>query len=296
MRSFLCTLLIVIVAGCSAQPPDDGWRIALEDPDAGRIAVCNPGNGSFTYVTPDSLYAEGPVTDSSWSVIYFLGYPRTREGTVNAVYAVGVDGSDLRKISDLPLRALDLQVSPNGRTIVFTGRYPDQEFIRGYQMTVGESGFRATTPGDRNAYDPAMAPGGLNYVFHDSTMADTLWVSSLQETLNLPIYRDFVYTQVSISPDALNFAAVCGEQRRGLCYMHLPERAGRVLIPEQDGVSITHPVCHPDSVTVGYVHHEGGRTQLRTIDVNSLEIKEIPLDLPHPTRPAWVRSADAQIR
>ena len=287
-----------LVAGC-AQVPDDpeGYRIAFEDPQAQRIAVIQESGKGFEYITPDSLTAFGPVSDSSWTSVYFIGRSRRLEEGLHAIYAVEVDGTYLRKITDLPLSPMDLQVTPDGGILIFVGRYPDEENPRVYQMSIGESGFHAVTPASRSAMDPFMAPGGLNFIWHDGKHNDTLLVSSLQQILTLPIY-EFPYTQVSIRPDGMAFAAICGEDRRGLCFMALKSPDGQdardetVLVPETDGVSLSHPIFHPDGVRIAYVRTELSvppRSSIRVIDRNSLEIKEIPTDLTTPTHPVWVR-------
>ena len=288
---FSATARFAMLWGCSGQPADDGWRVALEDPDAGRIAICRVDGGDFAYITPDSIVAEGPVTDSTHRTVYFLGYPRGDSAVTNAIYAVSTDGTGLRRVAELPFRALDLQVTPDTTSLVFTGSYPDEERPRAYQMVVGQPGFRAVTPANRPAFDPSMAPGGLNFVWQDSTLGDTLYVSSLQQILTLPIYT-FPYTQVTISPDGMAFVAVCGDGRRGLCYEQLQTKEKRVLVAERSTEAVTHPIFHPDGVRVAFVEtlpESPTRSSIRVIDINSLENKEIPLDLERPTHPAWVR-------
>lgn len=299
MRPWWWAASLVLMAACSgAQDDPGGFRVVFEDQDAGRIGVCGMSGNKYEYITPDSLYAFGPVTDSTRTTVYFLARRRTLPDGPTAVLAVDVRGGGLRQITDLPLSVLDVQVTPDAAMLVFLGKYPDQDHVRAYQMRVGESGFQAVTPADKSVYDPAMAPGGLNFVWHDGSQSDTLFVSSLQEYLTLPIFV-FPYTQVSIRwPDGRAFAAVCGPERRGLCYMLLqtPEgveaRSETVLIPESDGTAISQPAFHPDGVRILYVQTDATgdeRSQLRIINRNSLENTRIPTDCAHPAHPAWVR-------
>jgi Tol biopolymer transport system component len=299
MKWLLAVLSLAALAACSPAHDDpEGFRVAFENRDLGRIAVCGASGRGLAYITPDSLIASRPVTDSTRRTVYFLGRPRSFPESLTQVYAMGSDGSALRQVAELPLSPLDLQVTPDGSTLVFLGKYPDQEHVRAYQLRVGEAGFHAVTPADRSAHDPAMAPGGLNFVWHDGTRSDTLFVSSLQQFLTLPIFV-FPYTQVALSwPDGRAFAAICGPQRTGLCYMLLQSEDGRevrtetVLIPEQDQGSISDPIFHPDGLRILHVQTAAGpegRSQLQVINRNSLKITRIPTDCAHPVHPLWVR-------
>lgn len=282
-----------------ARVQDDpaGFRVVFEDQDAGRLAVCSLSGREFQYITPDSLFAFGPVTDSTRAAVYFLARPRSAPDALVSVYVVDVHGNSLRQVTDVPFSVLDVQITPDAATLVFLGKYPDQENVRAYQMRVGESGFHAVTPATKSVHDPAMAPGGLNFVWNDGTQSDTLYVSSLQEYLTLPIYV-FPYTQVSLSwPDGRSFAAVGGSHRSALCYMLLQKPNGAevreesVLVPEKAGISISQPAFHPDGQRILYVQTEqAGKkpSQLRVIDRNSLEVTRIPTSCEHPAHPAWV--------
>jgi hypothetical protein len=285
-------IVLGLILGCSGETQDlGGWRVAFEDQDSGRIGVCDLAGRGLQYITPDSLWATGPVSDTLGRTVYFTTGKPEETLVPNAIYAVETDGSYLRKLTDLPLRAVDIQVTPDGGKIVFIGRYPDQEYMRAYEYVVGTEGFRAVSVAGRPAYDPGMAPGGLNFVWHDSSMTDTLFVSSLQQVLTLPIFP-FPYTQCAISPDGEAFAAVCGEHRRGLCFNKLREKAERVLVPESDAGAITRPIFHPDGERVAFVYTElaeGARQEIRLVSLNSLEVNKIPIDAGAPTHPAWVR-------
>jgi len=299
MRRLLAVLCALGLSAC-AQVADDpaGLRVVFEDQDAGRLAVCGLSGRDLQYITPDSLISSGPATDSSRRTVYFMAKPRSQPEALQAVYAVDVEGAGLRQVAEIPLSVQDFQITPDGATLLFVGRYPDQEHTRAYQMRVGESGFQAVTPETKSVCDPAMAPGGLNFVWNDGSHSDTLFVSSLQYYLTLPIFA-FPYTQVSIAwPDGRAFAAVCGPRRRGLCYMQLatPEgaeaRKETVLIPETPEVAISQPAFHPDGVRILFVEAEEGGTRssrICVIDRNSLKISRIPLDCEHPVHPAWVR-------
>jgi len=296
------TLLVMAVAflasACTGSKQDsDPWRLAFEDRGSQRIAVCRQDGSNLDYLTPDSLTAFGPVTDSSLETVYFIGRSKATPDGLCAIYAIEIDGTYLRKLTDLPLSPLDLQVTPNGGVLVFTGKYPDQENVRAYKMRIGESGFHAVTPATRTVFDPSMAPGGLNFVWHDGSLVDTLLVSTLDQILTLPIY-EFAYTQVSIRPDGLAFAAVCGEERRGLCHMELQDslkqlvRTETVLVGETEGIAVAQPVFHPEGVRIAYVRSVLGgspSSEIHVIDRNSLENTRIPIKLQAPAHPVWVR-------
>lgn len=299
MKRLGLVLALCAVMGCEPAKDDPaGLRVAFEDQDKGRIAVCGLSGSGLLYITPDSLVASGPVTDSTRRTVYFLARSRSAPEGLTAVFSVDVHGEGLRQITDLPISVLDVQITPDATTLVFLGKYPDQEHVRAYQLRVGESGFHAVTPAERDAHDPAMAPGGLNFVWHDACNCDTLIVSSLQQYLTLPIFK-FPYTQVSLSwPEGRAFAAVCGPNRRGLCYMELltPEgvesRKETELVPETEGVSISQPTFHPDGDRILYVHTEEDGTRLsrlRLIDRNSLKITRIPSSCDQAAHPVWVK-------
>jgi Tol biopolymer transport system component len=294
---FVLTAATLVSACTGAEEQGDVWRLAFEDTQSDRIAVCRLDGGGLTYITPDSLIAFGPVTDSTHRTVYFVARSKAIPEGLFAIYAIEVDGTYLRKLTDLPLSPQDLQITPDGGTMIFTGKYPDQEYVRGYQMRIGESGFHAVTPPDRNTLDPSMAPGGLNFVWHDGSQDDTLLVSSLDQILTMPIY-EFPYTQVSIRPDGLAFAATFGDDRRGLCHLDLQDSLGQlnrtetVLVPETDGIAIGQPIFHPDGVRIAYVRSTQDppfSSTIHLIDRNSLEITKIPVDLKAPTHPTWVR-------
>jgi hypothetical protein len=299
MNRWLMAAPAFLLLSCSQSTPDPaGFRVVFEDQEAGRLAVCGLEGGSPQYITPDSLLSSGPVTDSTRATVYFMAHPRSQPDALQAVYAVDTRGTELRQVAEMPLSVQDIQITPDGSLLLFLGKYPDQEHVRAYLMRVGESGFQAVTPDNKSAHDPAMAPGGLNFVWHDGSHSDTLFVSSLQHYLTLPIFV-FPYTQVSISwPDGRAFAAVCGPHRRGLCYNMLQSPEGQevrketVLIPEEEGVEISQPAFHPDGLRIIYVRSEipdGGASRLCVIDRNSLKITRIPVDCRRPSHPAWVR-------
>lgn len=297
-RAAILLVLSTLLSCARVEDDPAGLKVAFEDKDAGRIAVCRTSGRDLQYITPDSLLSSGPVTDSTHSTVYFLAKRRNLPDDLTAIYAVNVNGDSLRKISEVPLSVLDFQITPDASTIVFLGKYPDLMHVRAYQLRVGESGFYAVTPAEKSVFDPAMAPGGLNFVWNDGTKSDTLFVSSLQQYLTLPIFV-FPYTQVSLSwPHGRAFAAVCGPERRGLCYHELQtpdgveSRKETVLIPESEGVAISQPTFHPDGQRILYVHTDlqgEGRSQLRLIDRNSLKITRIPTETTNPAHPVWVR-------
>lgn len=288
-----------VLLGCSSAEPDPaGMRVAFEDQESGRIAVCGLEGGEPQFLTPESLVASGPVTDSLKTTVYFIARPRSQPEALASVYSVSVTGTDLQQMTHLPLSVLDLQITPDGTRILFLGKYPDQENVRGYMLTVGDSGFSAVTPERMSVHDPAMAPGGLNFVWNNGGLGDTLFVSSLQSFLTLPIYP-FAYSQVALSwPAGRSFAAVCGPNRHGLCFNLLQDDAGNevrtesVLIPEKEGVEISQPTFHPDGVRILYVERESDspeRSRLSLIDRNSLKITRIPVECERPAHPVWVR-------
>jgi hypothetical protein len=297
--TLLWCLALLVLSGCS-RPADDpaGFGVAFEDQDAGRLAVCGLSGRGFHYITPDTLVASSPVTDSTHGTLYFLATRRADTAAFKAIYAVTAKGDSLRKLSDLPLSVLDLQVTPDASRVVFLGRYADSENVHAYLMRLGETGFQAVTPAQKSVHDPAMAPGGLNFVWQDGTQSDTLFVSSLQETLTLPIFK-FPYTQVSLRwPDGRAFAAIGGAHRRGLYHMLLQKPDGEQvrmeteLIPEQEGILLSDPVFHPDGDRILYVQtsSDGDKeAELRVIDRNSLKITRLPVDCTHPTHPVWCR-------
>ncbi len=295
----VAALTLGTLLSCSQSEPDPaGMKLVFEDQDAGRLAICGPDGGKPDYLTPDSLQARGPVTDSGRTTVYFIAKSRSQPEALAAAFSIHVDGTGLRQLAHLPLSVLDLQITPNGSMLLFLGKYPDQEYVRAYRLSVGDSAFQAVTPDTKSVHDPAMAPGGLNFVWHDGSQSDTLFVSSLQSFLTLPIFP-FAYTQVSLSwPHGQSFAAVCGPNRHGLCFNLLQDDKGEevrresVLIPESEGLEISQPAFHPDGVRILYVETESADprpSRLCVIDRNSLKITRIPLECRRPAHPAWVR-------
>lgn len=298
LRLLMCAGFVMLQSGCvaDAEKPT-GWRVAFEDLNAGRIGACYLDGSNFEYLTPDSLWASQPVSDSSGQTVYFCSSRRDERHLPNALYAVETDGSYLRKITDLPFRAIDLQVTLDGGRLVFVGSYPDQKYPRAFQLVIGEEGFSAVTSTGRAAYDISMAPGGMNFVYHDSTLSDTLYVSELYQKLTLPI-APFPYTQLSISPNGLEFAAVCGPQRRGLCHLLLKDSLGnsvrdeRVLVAESPDKWISHPIFHRDGKRVCYVEAssaDDSSSTLKVIDLNSLVVNEIDVAGRRVSHPVWIR-------
>lgn len=298
-RFFMVLATCATLLACSENAPDvAGMRLAYEDGDAGRIGVCDLEGGDPDYITPDSLIASCPVTDSLRNKVYFIARRRSQPDALASIYSVSIAGTDLRQVSELPISPLELQITPDGTKLLFVGRYPDEKNARGYQMMVGESGFNAVTPANRSVQDIAMAPGGLNFVWNDGTHGDTLLVSSLQQFLTLGIFP-FPYTQVSLRwPDGRAFAAVCGPHRQGLCYNLIQDsttgeevRKETILVEEKDGVAISQPAFHPASFVIAYVETETSddeSSQLCLFDRNSLKITRIPLNCDHPRHPVWV--------
>lgn len=297
-RLWIGAALVMLLSGCTSEPDTPaGWRVAFEDLKTGRIGACYLDGSHFKYLTPDSLWASQPVADSAGQTVYFCSSRKDERDLPNALYAVETDGTYLRKITDLPFRAIDLQVTRDGGRLVFVGSYPDQEYPRAFQLVIGEDGFTAVTDTRRAAYDICVSPGGMNFVYHDSTLSDTLYVSELYQNLTLPI-MPFPYTQVSISPNGFEFAAVCGPRRRGLCHLLLKDSEGkatrdeRVLVPESPDKSISHPIFNLDGRRVCYVetsNRDDSSSVIKVIDVNSLVVNEIDTGKRRVSHPAWVR-------
>ena len=289
-----------MLQACTPKPAPDpaGLKVVFEDQDAKRLAICGLEGGEPQYFTPDTLESWGPVTDSTRSVVYFIARPKSQPDALAAAFAINLDGSGLRQLASVPLSILDLQITPDATRMLFLGKYPDQERVRAYLTFVGDSVFMAVTPENKSVHDPAMAPGGLNFVWNDGSHSDTLFVSSLQQLMTLPIYS-FPYTQLSLSwPHGRAFAAVCGPNRRGLCYNLLNDGEGHelrketVLIEESEGVEISQPAFHPDGDRILYVETEKGSpgaSRLCVIDRNSLKITRIPVECQRPSHPAWIR-------
>lgn len=282
-------VLLATLFGCGRS---GGWRIAFEDVEAGRIAVCDVDGGQVELLTPDSLHAMFPAADTSGYHIFFAGYPSSSTDGPNAVYRIASDGSELQKLLDLPFRPRSLDVSGDGRFLLVGGKYADEPNERIYLSRVGESGFRAVVPGDRPAVDPSFSPIGANFVFDMNPPSDTGWIGLVDGSHPLPIYH-FTLRQCTFAPDGTALVGLCDTSGTALCRFVFKSLRDTVIYEaEAEGVRFSHPTYCPDSVRLCFVTEpgtEGGRYRLSVLDAKTLinkNLKRLERSARHPT---WVR-------
>lgn len=276
---------------CSPSVTPGEWRLAFADLDRGRIGICRLDGSMFRYITPDSLFAQHPSADSTGHIVIFAATSPDNPDGPSALYSIQSDGSGLELLTYAPFRIYEVTAGPDGAMALFVGRYADSDMPRVYRYRKGEPGFTAVLGPERIPLDLAMPPTGANFLFHDYSGGDTMWVGNAAGGLPIPIYN-LPFSQCSFSPDGLSLVSVDRESRNTLALFDFRDWSVDTLVaPDSDGVTLADPAFHPAGRRACFIRREGvdelGRVAV--VDLNSLELKLLPAVVPRPARPAWVR-------
>lgn len=153
---------------------------------------------------------------------------------------------------------LSLDVSPDGRTIVFD--------LLGDLYTMPIGGGKATRLTSGLAFDsqPRFSPDGTRIVFvSDRGGAENLWVQSLdgRDTLQLTKGDTFIYLSPVWAPDGRYIVAGKARERLGgpakLWIYHLDGGTGAPLIDEPAALKVTGPAISPDGNMIWYASRMG---------------------------------------
>jgi hypothetical protein len=282
---------LALACSPNAGPAPGEWYLAFADTDLGRIATCRVDGSRMRYITPDSLWATQPSADSTGHIVLFAATARANPTGVSAIYAVNSDGSGLELLTPTPLHIDELVAGPDGSLAIFIGRYADSEKPRVYRFRKGEPGFVAVLEPKRLPLDLAMPPTGANFLFHDESGGDTMWVGTVAGGLPIPIYN-FPFSQCSFSPDGLSLLTIDRDARNTLALFDFRDWSVDTLVaPEAEGTRLADPAFHPAWGRACFIRRSAAESgdRIGVLDLNSLDLKILPAVVSHPARPVWVR-------
>jgi len=296
LRSVSRSLSVGLLASLLACSPDSAptpgeWRLAFADLDKGRIATCRVDGSHMRYITPDSLFTQQPSADSTGHIVIFAATRSDNPQGASALYAVHSDGSELELLTYAPFHIYEVAAGPDGSMALFVGRYADSHMPRVYRYRKGEPGFTAVLGAERIPLDLAMPPTGANFLFHDDSGGDTMWVGTVAGGLPIPIYN-FPFSQCSFSPDGLSLVTVDRGAHNTLALFEFSDWSVDTLVaPGAAGATLADPAFHPAGGRACFVRQEvdGERDRVAVVDLNSLDINLLPAVVARPSRPVWVR-------
>jgi hypothetical protein len=293
IRLFSILCLYFAFAGCSGQGSvtdldAGGWRIAFEVVDSGRVAVCDMDGSHFEFITPDSLIAFHPATDSTGRTIYFC--VTQRSVGANAVYSVATAGSNLKKLSDLPFQPSALAVSPSGRVVVVEGHYADESLPRLYRVSTSEGRMMTLTPASIPTASPVFSPEGSTFLFNNLRSPDTVWIGFVAGSQPLPLPA-VTYKQCSIAPDGFSVAGIGGPKNTELRRYFFATQKDTVLVTAPHGSGeLANPVFHPGGslICLEQVASDGS-SRVAIYDVKTSRLEYVPHPKTTARKPIWVR-------
>jgi Tol biopolymer transport system component len=128
------------------------------------LRVSRPGVGSDVQLTTDPTDSDPQVSPNGRTVVFSRTVATSGGSFVTSIFAIGIDGSGLRRLTGEGAGYEEPAFYPSGRSIVFVGRgvggNPDL-----YSMRLDGSGLRnlTSTPGEERA--PAVSPSGRQIAF-----------------------------------------------------------------------------------------------------------------------------------
>jgi dipeptidyl aminopeptidase/acylaminoacyl peptidase len=288
--SLLMFSLMLAACGIEQAPAPGEWQLAFADLDVQRIAVCRLNGSHVRYITPDSLVTLQPSADSTGHIIIFAATRRQAPQGASALYSIQSDGTGLELLTYAPFHISEVSAGPDGSMALFVGRYADSDMPRVYRYRRGEEGFSAVLGPERVPTDLAMAPTGANFLFHDGSAGDTMWVGNVAGGLPIPIYN-FPYSQCSFAPDGLSLVTVDRGARNTLALFDFRDWTADTMVAPEDGSTVADPAVHPDGQKACFVRKSAaaGEVRLAIADLNSHEIKILREVARRPARPVWVR-------
>lgn len=285
--------LCLAIASCSDQSQRGavdahGWRIAFEVVDSGKIAVCELSGADFALVTPDSLIAAHPATDSSGKDVYFTA--RTKSLGTSAIYSVQTDGANLRKIIDLPFAPTALAISPSRRVILAEGHYEEDPSPRLYRVAAAEGRMRPVTPASIPTANPVFSPEGSTFLFNDLRSPDTVWIGFVAGSIPLPL-NGVPYRQCSIHRDGFSVVGIAGPRGNELHRYFFAAQKDTILARVPDGAGqFANPVFHAQGSLICLEEiRPDGSSRIAIYDPGSTELNYIPFAKSTVRKPIWVR-------
>ncbi len=168
---------LLIVAGATAELPGRNGRIAFMAWDAAKhwqVWIASASFGSQTQLTHANADSGWPVWSPDGSRIAFDSNrtdPNPNGSTsINDIFTMKADGSDVRKLTDSRGGSSDAAYSPDGALIAFDSDRGDPRHLQGvYVMDAADGSHlrRVTTlpAGDENDSAPRFSPDGQRLVF-----------------------------------------------------------------------------------------------------------------------------------
>lgn len=297
MRPMLPALCAVALAcqlfACSSDtmPTAGEWHLAFADLDQGRIATCRLDGSHLRYITPDSLFAQHPSADSTGRIVIFAATRPDSPDGPSALYRIRSDGDRLELLTYVPFHVDELVAGPDGTFALFTGRYADSDKSRVYRYREGEPGFVAVVGPERHPLDLAMPPTGANFLFHDRSGGDTMWVGTVAGGLPIPIYN-FPFSQCSFAPDGLSLVTIDRDAHNTLALFSFRDWSVDTLVPpDSGGATLADPAFHPAWGHACFIHRpkDEGPGRIGLFDLNLLQFSLLPAIVARPARPVWVR-------
>ena len=156
--------------------------------------------------TPTPTPQPTPVGGSEW--IVYVSQQDGNDDTDTDIYAIRVDGSESRQLTDGPGNDYSPDLSPDGQRVVFVSDRDGNKNL--YMVNIDGSGLTQLTYTDEDEYAPDWSPDGQRIVFASSRAGSTtteiltarVSVTGLDlSSLTLVTYDDFNDYDPAWSPD-----------------------------------------------------------------------------------------------
>jgi Tol biopolymer transport system component len=328
-------LLSAALLACAVARPLTGHARTLGRADGdGVVEASGKGGELIAFSAGDEIYTTEPDGGSPKTVVAGgngivnrhpalspdgtrIAFSSRREGKFS-IYVVGVDGQDLRRVTDGFGGDTEPAWSPDGTRIAFvrgydgtSGGYANLGSCSSEIYVVNEDGSGERLLTDGGGTDPAWSPDGTRIAF--SSFRDGNYeiytMASDGSSVKRLTYTDWAEGEPAWSPDGtrIAYAGHLLQERYDCGWMGTPIAPGPDEPNDAPGVyvmtangddqqrlrvkgAVTDPVWSPDGTKLAFVGVFNGDGQLYTADVSGRNRAQLTFDPTPKSSPSWSRT------
>lgn len=299
-------LPIPVQAGSAfpATAMDDGSRVAVlsakgeEAVHEERLWLVTPGKKGALAVGPPSGRVRNPVFAPDGKSVVFEGGQKS----FSDLYSIGVNGKNLRRLTDNPEGNFEASFAPDGSWIVFVSSRDHNPEI--YRMSPDGSDESRLTISDFEEVSPRVSPDGQRIAFISNREGDDrVYVMTPlggnPQRLSPPAVNTRPGTLTNTgeaghewSPDGsqVAFSRRESDGSSGI-WVASPEGTARMLT---SGKAFATPSWSPDGRYLAFSGETDGRAQLFVVEVGSGAMRPLIESDAHDWRPLWFGGEVAQ--
>lgn len=239
--------------------PSDGWiAFNVSGSDQGGIyAFDAQGVDLHTIITGNEIYAN-PVWSPDGKTIYFLSDLRSVSGILE-IYSIGVDGSEMKRLTFDKYYDFNLALSPDGRKLAYISGHPKGDIIqRDIYAIMTQNGAELPQLTNDPLYETALSwsPDGKMIAFivqREGTLKfGDLYVMEADGSNRLRLTKGLVMLDTpSWSPDGSQLVVAMERNGNQDLYLINVDGSGITRLTETD-IRESRPVWSPNSQEILY--------------------------------------------